>query len=588
MKRILLALTMFAFVLSAAPRSEAEADVSIDFFYDNLGDDGSWVEVGDYGYCWQPTAAVSNSNWRPYSDGYWAYTDVGWTWVSYESFGWATYHYGRWARLRDQGWVWVPGTEWGPAWVSWRTGGDYVGWAPLPPRYSEGGGELVYEGRPINGRVDIDFDIGPAYYNFVDVRYIGEPVLRERIFEPAQNIAYINRTVNVTNITYENSRVFNHGPDYNRLSAYSVRPIQRLRLQRDTNVDFSAAGRGNARTQVQGDQLMVSAPLRVQRPQRGSAVPRNVKNKIAKADFETGWMGVANPKAKADLQQKFKTEDRKSIPPPQIQPTNPAALNAASPATAPVANGATAVVADPLTAVSPIPEATPAGKGKERNKRDLPNQPADRIVTPQDGAVQSGAIAAPGSEPKSKGKKRGQPEQSAQPIAPTAEDGSVPPQPTAVPVTPKEDRKGKGKRGVPQQPAIAPVTPEPGAPAVSDPAPQNDQPKRDVSPANPNESGKRQQLRTTNGGQRKAGRVEPVTAPEAAAAPAAQIEAPANPPVAPERKARGPARNPQQQVAPSANAPAAAPAGGEGQAKPAKGKKNKKGDEPPPPPAPGQ
>ena len=28
----------------------------------------------------------------------------------------------------------MPGTLWGPAWVSWRAGGGYVGWAPLAPR----------------------------------------------------------------------------------------------------------------------------------------------------------------------------------------------------------------------------------------------------------------------------------------------------------------------------------------------------------------------------------------------------------------------------------------------------------------------
>src|SRR5262249_59564660 len=87
---------------------------------------------------------------RPYSDGYWAYTDYGWTWVSYEDFGWATYHYGRWANLDDYGWVWFPGEDldWGPAWVSWRTGGDYIGWAPLAPRRPG----VLYGGQPI-GRV---------------------------------------------------------------------------------------------------------------------------------------------------------------------------------------------------------------------------------------------------------------------------------------------------------------------------------------------------------------------------------------------------------------------------------------------------
>src|SRR6516162_3457862 len=129
MKQKLFALLMLIGV--SAGFSAARADVSVDFFYNNLSG-GSWVEVGDYGYCWQPDVAVNNSDWRPYSDGYWAYTDDGWTWVSYEDFGWATYHYGRWAHLTDVGWVWVPGRnedlEWGPAWVSWRTGGEYVGW----------------------------------------------------------------------------------------------------------------------------------------------------------------------------------------------------------------------------------------------------------------------------------------------------------------------------------------------------------------------------------------------------------------------------------------------------------------------------
>ena len=36
------------------------ADVSVDFFYNNLSG-GSWIEVGDYGYCWQPEVAVSST-----------------------------------------------------------------------------------------------------------------------------------------------------------------------------------------------------------------------------------------------------------------------------------------------------------------------------------------------------------------------------------------------------------------------------------------------------------------------------------------------------------------------------------------------
>ena len=122
MKKILFALSMLAFAVSALPQARG-ADVSIDFIYDNLSG-GNWIDVEGYGYGWQPDVATSDPNWRPYSDGYWAYTDYGWTWISYEDFGWATYHYGRWASLADYGWVWFPGEDldWGPAWVSWRTG----------------------------------------------------------------------------------------------------------------------------------------------------------------------------------------------------------------------------------------------------------------------------------------------------------------------------------------------------------------------------------------------------------------------------------------------------------------------------------
>ncbi len=358
MKRILLAVTILALFLPALRQAEAGADVSIDFFYDNVGSDGSWVEVADYGYCWQPAVAVSNAKWRPYSDGYWVYTDVGWTWVSYEDFGWATYHYGRWVRLRDRGWFWVPGREWGPAWVSWRTGGDYVGWAPLPPR---GRGDFD-DSRPINGHVDVEFDIGPSYYNFVEVRYIGEPVLRERIVEPHLNVTYISHTVNVTNITYTNSVVYNYGPDYDTVSRYSMRPVRRMRLERETNADLSVAVSSNALLRVQGDKLMVAAPAKLQKSANPVA-PKMVKEKIAKPAFERGWDG-ADPKAQAEMKEKMKKEDSKAVPPPSFTPNANAApagsaapAMGASPAPAGTIAPATGALANPAT---PVPAASPA------------------------------------------------------------------------------------------------------------------------------------------------------------------------------------------------------------------------------------
>jgi Family of unknown function (DUF6600) len=319
MKKILLALSMLAFAVSAVPQARA-ADMSIDFIYDNLSG-GNWIDVEGYGYGWQPDLAVSDPNWRPYSDGYWAYTDYGWTWISYEDFGWATYHYGRWASLADYGWVWFPGEDldWGPAWVSWRTGGDYIGWAPLPPR----GPGIVYQGQPIGARVDIEFGIGPQYYNFCDVRFIGEPVLRDRIFPPVQNITYIENTVNVTNIYVQNNVVYNYGPDYNVVNTYSSRPIQRLAIERQTPGNLNAAVKSGTLTKVQGNKLLVAAPQKLMKA-APTAKPPAVKAKVAQPKIERGWKGVQN---KAELEQKIKAENPKNVPPP----TKAAARAAGSP-----------------------------------------------------------------------------------------------------------------------------------------------------------------------------------------------------------------------------------------------------------------
>jgi hypothetical protein len=403
MKRIFLAVAVLALLIPAGRQAEARADVSIDFFYDNLTDGGSWVEVADYGYCWQPTVAVSNRSWRPYSDGYWAYTDVGWTWVSYEDFGWATYHYGRWMRLRGRGWVWMPGRDWGPAWVSWRTGGDYVGWAPLPPRRA--GVDIYAEFSPINSRVDIDFDIGPAYYNFIDVRYIGEPVLRERIYPSDRNVTYMTQTVNVTSITYSNSTVFNYGPDYNTLSRYSTRPIQRLSLQRETNVDPVAAAQSKSFMKVQGDKLVVAAPQQFQKPAK-TVAPKVVKEKIAQTPLERGWEPVADQKAQADLKAKMQKEDPKSVPPPTIQAsektkTSPAAsapggtrtTATITPATS--ASPATSAPPSPMTSAPPAPTTSASAlvpKDKDKNK-PTPNASA---------SVSSGTTPAANAEKKNK------------------------------------------------------------------------------------------------------------------------------------------------------------------------------------------
>jgi hypothetical protein len=420
MKKILFALAMLAFGASALQQARGE-DVSIDVFYNNLSG-GNWIEVEGYGYGWQPDVAVNDQDWRPYADGYWAYTDDGWAWVSYEDFGWATYHYGRWANLADYGWTWFPGEDldWGPAWVSWRTGGDYVGWAPLPPR----GPGVVYAGRPIGAQVDIEFDIGPEYYNFCEVRYIGEPVLRGYIAPRVQNVTYINNTVNVTNITVQNNVVYNYGPNYEVLSAHSNRPIQRLNIERQSATNFSAAAKSGALTKVQGNKLVVAAPAKLAKAPP-TAKPATVKTKVAQPKINRGWAGVQN---EAELKQKIKTENPKNVPPP----TAAAARAPGGPSPAVGASPASPAVAAP--AVSPGPRGKP-------------------------GRVSPAATGAPAKSPAAVSPSPFEPGKPAARPSP-----GVKPTPAAPPrgVSPSPFERGRGRPGGPPQPG-ATTSPAGGA-----------------------------------------------------------------------------------------------------------------------------
>jgi hypothetical protein len=97
-----------------------------------LADNGSWVDEPEYGSVWVPRGVYSD--WRPYSNGRWVwYPIIGWTWVSYDSWGWAPHHYGRWGWGAGLGWYWIPRDHWGwgPAWVNWWNDDYYVGWCPL-------------------------------------------------------------------------------------------------------------------------------------------------------------------------------------------------------------------------------------------------------------------------------------------------------------------------------------------------------------------------------------------------------------------------------------------------------------------------
>ena len=101
-----------------------------------LNSQGRWVQTPEYGMVWHPTVILSD-DWAPYRSGRWIWKGNDYVWISYENWGWATYHYGRWAVVGGFGWCWVPPARgdifWGPGYVGWYHNGSHVGWTPLAP-----------------------------------------------------------------------------------------------------------------------------------------------------------------------------------------------------------------------------------------------------------------------------------------------------------------------------------------------------------------------------------------------------------------------------------------------------------------------
>jgi len=207
----------------AAPAPEAAASLEGNIFYDRLGTDGRWISHDRLGWVWTPYNVPTD--WRPYTVGHWLYSDYGWTWVSDEKWGWATYHYGRWYFDANFGWVWAPGTMWGPAWVSWRYGEGYIGWAPLPP-------EAVWDagtGPSVNWE-DIDEFIPPHWYSFVEERYLTDNYLQERIMQPLRNDTLVDMTKNITAYEIKDNRILNSSLDVTRIERETGMTINRYQI----------------------------------------------------------------------------------------------------------------------------------------------------------------------------------------------------------------------------------------------------------------------------------------------------------------------------------------------------------------------
>ena len=128
-------------------------------------------------------------------------------------------------------WVWVPGVEWAPAWVTWRVGGGYIGWAPLPPHH-------------------VSVAVAGPQFVFVQAGRFHEPVRPATVI--VNNTTIINKTAVINNVRRETRTirgtapqkvVVNEGPGLEMVQKATGRQIKAVPIQ-------EAAGRTAAPSSV--------------------------------------------------------------------------------------------------------------------------------------------------------------------------------------------------------------------------------------------------------------------------------------------------------------------------------------------------
>ena len=212
-------------------------------YYGALDPYGDWVYDGSHGWVWRPTVAMVDVSWRPYRQGgRWIYSDAGWYWHSYYSWGWAPFHYGRWHRSSLHGWYWVPGYTWSPAWVMWRSNNHYAGWAPLPPgsHYVHGIG-YTWGGSHVG--FSFGFGLGHGWFTYCDYAHLRHRRLHHH-HVPDNNIAVIHNETTIVNnyVTENNTTIINAGIPPEVIAEKTREPVQKMRI-RELDLEIESIAR---------------------------------------------------------------------------------------------------------------------------------------------------------------------------------------------------------------------------------------------------------------------------------------------------------------------------------------------------------
>ncbi len=218
-------------------QAEAKKQPAIGFqvFYDELSPYGDWVKDARYGYIWLPAV---RGDFHPYgTEGHWVMTEYGNTWVSYYDWGWAPFHYGRWY-FDDyfQSWAWIPGYDWGPAWVNWRSGGGYYGWAPLGPGVS----------------IQVSVNIPSFHWVFIPNHRIHHHYAYRYYAPHKTKVKIYNNTTIINNTVVYNNHNYVGGPQRREVERVTRNPVQIYNVQA-TNAPGRAAVSRNSVTLYRPD-----------------------------------------------------------------------------------------------------------------------------------------------------------------------------------------------------------------------------------------------------------------------------------------------------------------------------------------------
>ncbi|MBC7554121.1 MAG: hypothetical protein H7257_09085 [Taibaiella sp.] len=193
--------------------SYANLDFSHNDFYDLLAPYGQWIEDAKLGYVWSPDV---DNDFRPYyTNGHWSLTDYGNTWISDYQWGWACFHYGRWTYDSYYGWLWLPGNNWGPAWVSWRKGSGYYCWAPLSPDY-----EVTTDATVLK-----EYHCPKDWWIYIPSQYIYSGNYYRYLYGPVGGSSKLKNTTTADNVYVNDEIRYVYGPTAKQVEQQSQKTV---------------------------------------------------------------------------------------------------------------------------------------------------------------------------------------------------------------------------------------------------------------------------------------------------------------------------------------------------------------------------